>query len=91
MQIDLIEIVGIIAACCTTASFVPQVMHTWKTKSVKDISLKMYGLFSFGLCLWLVYGIRIKSLAIILANSITLTLACSILLMKIVFNKKQDN
>lgn len=87
MEINMMEIIGILAGFCTTASFVPQVLHTWRTKSVEDISLRMYMLLSFGIVLWLVYGFNIGSLSIILANGITLILAISILVMKIRFGK----
>lgn len=90
MQFDILELVGIFAGCCTTASFLPQVIHTWRTKSVEDLSLRMYLLFTFGVLLWLFYGIRIGSLAITLANSVTLVLAAAILLMKIVFGRIPD-
>jgi len=87
MEINMIEIVGILAGCCTTGSFVPQVLHSWRTKSVEDISLRMYFLLSFGVVLWLFYGFSIGSLSIILANSVTLILALTILVMKVRYGK----
>jgi MtN3 and saliva related transmembrane protein len=53
---------------------------------VADLSLRMYLLFTLGVLLWLVYGIRIGSLAVTLANGVTLVLAASILIMKIVYD-----
>ncbi len=85
------EIIGIIAGFCTTASFVPQVLHTWRTKSVEDISLRMYLLFCSGVALWLVYGLLIGSLSVVLANAVTLVLAASVLVMKLRFNKSSDS
>lgn len=90
MRFDFMEIVGLMAGCCTTAAFLPQVIHTWRTKSVDDISLRMYSLFTFGVFLWLAYGIHMGSLAITLANGVTLVLAFSILIMKIVFGRKSS-
>jgi len=87
MEMDAMEILGVAAGCCTTAAFLPQVVHTWRTKSVYDISLRMYSLFTFGVFLWLVYGIAIGSFSIILANAVTLVLAFSILVMKIVYGR----
>ena len=87
MELDMLEILGVMAGCCTTAAFMPQVIHTWRTKSVYDISLRMYSLFTFGVFLWLVYGISIGSFSIILANAVTLVLASSILVMKIVYGR----
>jgi MtN3 and saliva related transmembrane protein len=40
-----------------------------------------------GVFLWLVYGVFIGSLAVTLANAVTLVLAASILVMKLVYGK----
>jgi MtN3 and saliva related transmembrane protein len=68
---DLIEFLGMIAAVLTTASFLPQVYKTWKTKDTKSLSLTMYVCFFIGIVLWLIYGFLIDSLPMILANGIT--------------------
>jgi MtN3 and saliva related transmembrane protein len=77
------EILGFLAAVCTTASFVPQVWHILKTRDTRAISLMMYLLFTVGVGLWLVYGIMIGSTPVIVANSITLVLALVILTCKV--------
>jgi len=87
MERELVESIGIVAGCCTTASFVPQVVRTWRTRSVADISLRMYLLLCLGVSLWLVYGVLIGSPAVLLANAITLLLAAAILVMKLVFGR----
>lgn len=84
---DFAELIGLAAGCCTTAAFFPQVLHTWRTRSVADLSLRMYLLFTLGVLLWLVYGIRIGSLAVALANGVTLVLTLSILVMKLAYGK----
>lgn len=78
-----IEIIGLIAATCTTAAFVPQVYKAMRHKSTADISLTMYLVLLVGLILWMVYGIYHKSLAIILANAVTGILAVIMLYLKI--------
>ncbi|MEX1384015.1 SemiSWEET family sugar transporter [Lutibacter sp.] len=82
-MIDSYEIIGLIAAVLTTAAFVPQVYKTWKTKSAGNISLTMYIAMFIGILLWLVYGIHLKSLAMILANSVTAILTLIILIFKL--------
>jgi MtN3 and saliva related transmembrane protein len=77
------EILGFLAAVCTTASFVPQVWHILKTRDTRAISLMMYLLFTVGVGLWLVYGIMIGSTPVVAANSITLVLALVILTCKV--------
>jgi len=78
-MIDQNEIIGLIAAVCTTFAFIPQVMKVCKTKQTKDLSLRMYSIMFIGIILWLVYGIRIDSLSIIMANVVTATLVGTIL------------
>ncbi len=79
------EWIGGIAATLTTCSFIPQVARVWKTRHTKDISLLMYALFTFGVALWLAYGILLSSWPIIIANGITLLLAGTVLLLKLRF------
>ncbi len=77
--------IGFIAAILTTASFLPQVLKVWRTRSANDVSLVMYLLFLAGVALWLTYGILIESWPVILSNLITLILAGAVLVMKLRF------
>jgi MtN3 and saliva related transmembrane protein len=88
MERETMELIGIVAGCCTTASFVPQVVRTWRTRSVGDISLRMYLLLCIGVLLWLFYGALVGSVAVLAANAVTLLLAASVLGMKLVFGRK---
>lgn len=78
-MIDKNELIGFIAAVSTTFAFLPQVIKVWKTKQTKDLSLRMYTIMFIGICLWFVYGLRINSLSIILANIVTGVLVFTIL------------
>jgi MtN3 and saliva related transmembrane protein len=77
------EAIGFIAAFCTTIAFLPQVIHAFKSKSTKDISLPMYLILSLGLLLWFIYGLLLQSPPIILANFVTFLLASAILFLKL--------
>ena len=79
------EAIGVVAAVLTTASFLPQVWHSFKTRDVSGISLGMYSVFTVGIALWLVYGLLIGAWPLILANGITLVFAVAILVMKLRF------
>lgn len=81
------DIIGTIAATLTTASFVPQAWHTFKTKDVRGISLSMYSAFTVGVACWLVYGLLLREWPIVIANFITLTLAVAILTMKLRYHE----
>lgn len=76
-------IIGLVAATCTTISFLPQAIQIIKTKNTKDLSLAMYLLFIVGVFLWLVYGVMISDAPVIIANAITFLFTSTILMMKI--------
>ena len=78
---------GYVAATLTTASFVPQAWLTFRTRDVSGISLGMYSAFTLGVAFWLAYGIALGAWPVVIANAITLCLALSILVMKLVLGK----
>jgi MtN3 and saliva related transmembrane protein len=78
-------ILGLLAACGTTISFLPQAVKTIYTKNTSGISLAMYIMFVIGTLLWLVYGLMIASAPVIAANAITLVVAAVILAYKIIY------
>ena len=80
---NLTDTFGTLAAVLTTASFLPQAWHTFRTKDVSGISLGMYSVFVIGVACWLVYGLLLQAWPIVVANGITLSLASAILLMKL--------
>ena len=92
MAVDLaiawVDAIGTAAAVLTTASFVPQVWLTFKTRDVSGVSLSMYSAFTVGIALWLVYGWILSAWPIVVANAITLVLAMAILWMKLAFGQK---
>lgn len=78
-------IIGLIAASLTTIAFLPQVIKAYKYKQTKDISLVMYIIFVLGIISWLAYGILINDLPIIMANTISLILTSTILILKLIY------
>lgn len=80
---DFYEALGMVAAVLTTASFLPQVYKTWKTKDTQSLSLTMYVCFFIGIVLWLIYGIHIDSLPMILANGITVISTFVLIVLKL--------
>ncbi len=80
---NLTDLIGTLAAVLTTISFLPQALHTFRTKDVRGISLGMYGAFTLGVAMWLVYGLLLGAWPVVIANVITLALASTILVMKL--------
>lgn len=81
-----INMIGFVAAICTTISFLPQLLRVLKLRSARDISLGMFSLFSCGTALWLTYGILAHSVPVALANAVTFVLASWILILKIKYD-----
>ena len=77
------EMSGYFSAFLTTFAFVPQAYHSWNTRDLSGVSLPMYSLFTAGVLGWIVYGLKIGSLPVILANIVTLILACMVLWLKL--------
>ena len=90
---DLTDLLGYAAGTLTTISLVPQVWRTFRTKDVSGISLRMYFIFTAGVAIWLAYGIVLQERPMILANSVSLVLACLVLLMKLRYGRhgKKDS
>ncbi len=80
---DLVFIIGLMAATLTTTAFLPQVIKAHQTRETKDLSLAMYVLTAGGLVLWTGYGIMLGALPVILANTITLCLCSYLIYLKL--------
>lgn len=80
MTIDT-DILGYLAATLTTASFVPQVWHSLRSRNFAGLSLRMYTLFCTGVAMWLAYGLMLGQWPIVVANALTLALSGAILLL----------
>jgi MtN3 and saliva related transmembrane protein len=80
-----LEWFGYAAAALTTSSFIPQAVMTIRSRNTSGVSLAMYVIFTLGVALWLVYGIALESWPMILANTVTLGLAATILALKLRF------
>ncbi len=83
-------IIGLTAAACTTAAFIPQAIKVIRTKDTRSLSLPMYIIFTVGVLLWLVYGILVKDIPVMAANVVTLTFSLVILVSIIIYRKKAD-
>ena len=78
-----VTLIGLVAALCTTLSYIPQLKKIWDTGETEDISLKMFLILATGIALWIVYGVMQTDTVIILANSVSLAFLCAILFFKL--------
>lgn len=66
----LTEIIGYLGGIFIMVSFVPQVTKSYKTKSVGDLSLGMIVATLVGTVFWVIYGVLIRSMPVIIMNTI---------------------
>ncbi len=87
MEAMLPTLVGLIAGCIGTYSFVPQVLKCWRTGETGAISLRMFAVRTFGASLWTFYGFVIWSLPVLIFSAVGLLLCLTILVLKVQGNR----
>jgi MtN3 and saliva related transmembrane protein len=85
---SFVTALGLLAATLTTVSFLPQVIKTWRSRNVGDLSPLTFGIFCVGVGIWLIYGLLVGDLPIILSNAVTFALALSLVVMALAFRTK---
>ena len=65
----MIQYLGYFAGTLTVASFLPQVVRTWKTRRTNDLSLGMFTLLTTASTLWIIYGGVTADWPVILTNA----------------------
>lgn len=80
---ELVNIIGPVASAVTVASFIPQVVKVWQSRSAKDLSYGMVGLLLLSGGLWATYGVLISAPPVILTNVAVALLNLAILTAKI--------
>jgi len=80
MASPFIEGIGIAAGVIGVVAWGPQIVEVWKHKRHDGISIPTFSIVAFSLSLWLIYGIAIKSTAMIFANILTLSVIALIII-----------
>lgn len=75
-------VIGYVAGTLTTASFLPQVFHSFRSRSCRDLSYAMLFVMGAGTALWAIYGVMLRRWPIILPNAITFGLISALIGMK---------
>ena len=73
MATMMIELLGLLAGVIGIVAWIPQIIQVWVHKRHDGLSLTTFGVVAIALALWLVYGILVDSLAMVVANIMTLT------------------
>ena len=84
----LANLVGYTAAVVGTFLMLPQVVKSWRTKRVEDLSLGMTVLYFFNCLLWLIYGLLITAFPMIVANAAALVVSIVQVVLKLKYRQK---
>jgi len=87
---DYKTFIGLFAGVLTTLSLLPQVIKVYKTKLTRDISLVWTAMLSVGILFWLVYGILLKDIALIFANTTGFIFSGAVLVGKLKYRKYEE-
>jgi MtN3 and saliva related transmembrane protein len=82
------DIVGTAAALCSMTSFAPQIVKIWRDRDASEVSLTMYLVTVAGFCLWIGYGVLIKSWPVTVSNIICLGMSATVLALKWRFSRR---
>jgi len=82
------DVIGYLGGIFIMISFVPQVLKSYKTKSVKDLSMLMILATLIGTAFWITYGFLIKALPVILMNSLFGIIVLFQLFLKVKYKEK---
>lgn len=88
---ETVKIIGFLAAAISTATFLPQLYKVWRRKSADSLSFSMLLMYNISSLCWLTYGILIKSLPVILCNSITLLIGFVLIWLKYFYENHYSN
>ncbi|NYZ76926.1 PQ-loop repeat-containing protein [Candidatus Micrarchaeota archaeon] len=85
------DIIGYLGGFFIMISFIPQVIRSYKTKSVEDLSVWMIIATLIGTIFWIAYGFLINGMPVIVMNSIFGVIVLFQLYLKIKHDKKSSN
>lgn len=89
--INMIQVVGTMAAIASVASFSPQAWKIIRTRDVEGLSAGMYALTVTAFALWMTYGLMQGDWALILPNTLCLILSGFILMMIMLPKQARNN
>jgi MtN3 and saliva related transmembrane protein len=85
----LVDITGYTATVVGTALMLPQLVQSWRTKKVEDLSGWMLVLYFLNCGLWGVYGYLISATPVLVANVVGFALSILLLAMKVAYTRRR--
>jgi len=75
-----IEAIGLFAGVLGIIAWIPQIREVWIHKRHDGISIATFSVVTIALGLWLIYGILVDSIAMIVANIMTLGVILAVII-----------
>jgi MtN3 and saliva related transmembrane protein len=82
------QVLGFAAGILTSGAMLPQLIKTWKTKEVEQLSVKTYIVYIVGFGMWITYGFLKSDVPIIVTNFFSVVQAAFMIFMKLKYDKK---
>ena len=86
-----IEAIGLFAGVLGIIAWIPQIREVWIHKRHDGISIATFSVVTIALGLWLIYGILVDSIAMIVANIMTLGVILAVIIGVIRLRKSETN
>jgi len=83
-----IEVLGYAAGILTLFNMLPQIIKTYRSKSVRDVSFLMIVTYALSMLLWVAYAYFISSMPIIITNGIAFVMSFVQLILMIKYSRK---
>ena len=84
----LTQIIGFSAAVIGSSIMLPQVIRSYRTKSVGDISPVMLGMLLLNAVLWFTYGLLIGNIPVTLTNCVAFVIVSVQIFLKVRYEKQ---
>lgn len=84
-------VVGTVAAICSMASFVPQILKILREHDASSVSVRMYVVTVTGFACWIVYGVLIGSWPVTVSNVISLAMSAAVLILTLRVDRRNGD
>jgi len=90
MDAVMVTGLGMAGTALSTLSLVPQVVHTWRTRSAADLSATWLAIALLSMLVWISYGSLVAAPAIVWANALTFLQAGYVLVVKLQTERRRS-
>lgn len=84
---DITQLLGSIGTILSVATYLPQVVKMWRTRSVTDISMATLIIQIVNVSIWLAYGVLSDKVPLIIVNVFMFTSSAMMIILKIKYGK----